>query len=682
MFILEIIISSTNYLKMKHIKKLSFLFLFLVFSQNFFAQLLTLNELETIISKPNWNDANSKLTNKNWEFSSSEEGASERFNTITWAYNKNEYGESLAWLALKSYEDKIAKIYYQITSKSAYTRILKDLESKSYTLQKSEVKNNEIVTTHQNSKYILEINIGNSDNDKNVYLVVLIKRYSIYDTENGKKFVYYDDNSKKKEYFLINGKLNGPYKRYHPNGKLKEESNYVDGLENGLYTEYNDKGTKIFECNMLNGLFEGKAIAYTDGKTSTITNYKNGELHGEVVEYFKYYIFDEKDEFNYKLIGEYDKGAKSGTWKLYNYENGGKYKLLNIMNYSNGLLHGYYQRNERDSLIFANYENGVLDGGYKVYQQEYTPLASLFIDVDTSELILLAKGNYINGKKEGLWKFNSSNSFSYCSYKNDMKSGPYFMRIDLYKEDGIPYNIFQEGLYHQDNREGRWIMYSVKDKLIRSFNYKHGLLDGEHVFYNEGDKIQEVKQFSKGVFIEMLVFDSIDSTPLKKFEFFDYADSSYKLKYSNYSEKGKTSKVYRVLQEENNNADFLEFFNLEIENQDIIYLEGEILKYDINDNLLIEGNMLKNDKIGIWTYYSPEQNVKYIVSYNDNPLSEKYYTYKGELFSGNFLFLNRDNNYEEHRKIKKGLRNGVTKFVDLTTGETIKKVKYKEGILK
>ena len=52
------------------------------------------------------------------------------------------------------------------------------------------------------------------------------------------------------------------------------------------------------------------------------------------------------------------------------------------------------------------------------------------------------------------------------------------------------------------------------------------------------------------------------------------------------------------------------------------------------------------------------------------------------LFSGEFTYINEEDNIKEIRKIKNGLRNGNTEFIDINTGKRIKKVKYKDGKIK
>lgn len=50
-----------------------------------------------------------------------------------------------------------------------------------------------------------------------------------------------------------------------------------------------------------------------------------------------------------------------------------------------------------------------------------------------------------------------------------------------------------------------------------------------------------------------------------------------------------------------------------------------------------------------------------------------------ELFTGEFVFINEEENIKEERKIKNGYRNGKSTYIDLNTNKIIKKENYKNG---
>jgi antitoxin component YwqK of YwqJK toxin-antitoxin module len=96
----------------------------------------------------------------------------------------------------------------------------------------------------------------------------------IYNNFCGVVRTYYDNKKTKlcKEYFTMNGKIEGVYKIYHPYGQLWIEVNYIDGMENGIYKAYHDNGQLYKEVNYIDGLKQGIFKSYWD----------NGQLYEEV----------------------------------------------------------------------------------------------------------------------------------------------------------------------------------------------------------------------------------------------------------------------------------------------------------------------------------------------------------------------------------------------------------------
>jgi predicted adenine nucleotide alpha hydrolase (AANH) superfamily ATPase len=87
--------------------------------------------------------------------------------------------------------------------------------------------------------------------------------------------------------------------------------------------------------------------------------------------------------------------------------------------------------------------------------------------------------------------------------------------------------------------------------------------------------------------------------------------------------------------------------------------------------------------IGLWTFYYYDQNVKIEYNYSKNKqTNEKYLKLNGELYSGEFIYYDNENGVKEERKIKDGLRNGKTIYIDIKTKKTINKENYKNGELK
>ena len=174
--------------------------------------------------------------------------------------------------------------------------------------------------------------------------------------------------------------------------------------------------------------------------------------------------------------------------------------------------------------------------------------------------------------------------------------------------------------------------------------------------------------------------------PIRKFEIFDEYSNRYKCKYTQYNTNGKTSQVYWVKKEDDISHNWFELsFLLKLKNSDesLIYKDGEFNVDNKNNKPLITGEYFKEKKVGEWSYYFYPQKVKMEIKYDDNTLTEeKYFDLNNSLFTGDFTYINEEDNIKEIRKIRDGLRNGNTEFIDIKTGKRIKKVKYKDGKIK
>lgn len=778
------------------------LLLLLLINQILFGQKLTLNDLENICSKSNWESVNQFLMNKNWEYYESGKGDSERYSTITWSYEKTYDDKASAWFYLYTYEGSPNKISYSVFNKPSYSVIQNSLNANGYKLDNSEIEDNELISTYSNSKFILKITTEKREKDTSssfdksitAYRFLLIKKSSVYDPDNGKRTAYYYGDTKEAEYTLKNGKIDGVLNIYYKNGQLKKTGLYKNGEANGKFIEYDENGNKIYEYYMANDSKNGKLIAYENGKISNSTNYKNDVLNGENVEY---YYNKETGEPIYKLIGSYVNGEKNGLWKLVYMDKEDGDKILTKTNYSSGLKNGFAQDIKGDSLIVANYANDKLNGDYKVYFDLRRFIAGGTIQTDTTKLALLVKGkyendlqvghwqyfditntlreegSYSNGQKSNEWKSyytnwqdrdegtmpyakqlyliqnykfgklnGTSKRFSYLhnekykcdkldeknqpvdsctryvyekvleisnykdnklegpfelrdsinevvakgNYKNNLKDGKWFQRYSDIDLVGSTYYYYMEGNYKDDKREGQWVLYYKKGEVNRTFNYSNDELDGEFIVWNEQNKPKEKKQFKYGKLRELVIYNSLGIEPIRKFEIFDEYSNRYKCRYTQFNSSGKTSQVYWVKKENEINHHWFDssFLSKLKENDEmIIYKDGEFLVYNENNDTLIEGQYYKKNKIGSWTYYFYPQNVKLEVKYDDGILTEeKYFDLNNSLFSGDFTYINKDDSIKEIRKIKEGLRNGNTEFIDINSGKTIKKVKYKEGKIK
>ena len=182
-----------------------------------------------------------------------------------------------------------------------------------------------------------------------------------------------------------NGKKHGQWSGFFDNKQvIKYEGTFNHGVETGTFTFYNDNPAhtvmatrdfskqpnaaytifyddlknKVSEGNVVNRIYEGvwKYYHRNSKEVMTIENYKNGELNGKRIVFYK----------DGKVAEEaiYQKGKRNGIYKKIS---------------GNGIV-----------LEEANYQNGELQG------------PAVYKDADGN---VVAKGNYKNDQKWGTWQF-------------------------------------------------------------------------------------------------------------------------------------------------------------------------------------------------------------------------------------------------------------------------------------
>jgi uncharacterized protein len=89
----------------------------------------------------------------------------------------------------------------------------------------------------------------------------------------------YHDNAKtqlKEEYYEVNGKIEGVYKKYYYNGQIYIICNFINGILHGEYKSYHKNGQLFNECYHVDGKLNGEYKQYhNDGQVWTIIKYVN-----------------------------------------------------------------------------------------------------------------------------------------------------------------------------------------------------------------------------------------------------------------------------------------------------------------------------------------------------------------------------------------------------------------------
>jgi len=545
---------------------------------------------------------------------------------------------------------------------------------------------------------------------------------------NGKKnglLKVYEDNKLSYSNTFKNDVKTGQYIEYYYNdetGKLqlKQVGEYFNGEKSGTWKLYfieDDNTERLLKFenytrDAKNGLFQD-----IKGDSLIVGNYKNDELHGEYKIYrdftrslFGGVIRTDISKLTLTSEGSYYEGRESGYWK--NYDLTGT--LISEGRYSIGQETGewkhYYtnwinDKGESESyskqlFLVQNYSNGKLDGKstrYSYLNEEEYPCSEIDENknpLDTCKRYVYQKvletTFYKNDKRNGPFELRDSLNeiIAKGNFKEDLKDGEWLHRYSDKDINDETYFIYQNGNYSKDKREGKWVQYYTEGKIAETFNYRNGDLHGEHIAWNNQNKPREKKQFNYGKLTELITYDSLGINPQNKYEIYDEKHNSYKCrKIEYYNDNTSASQEYWVKKEEEINHHFFELtFALSIgkySDGTTGYRDGEFKLFNTNNQPIVTGKYYKEDRIGLWTFYFYNQNVKIESNFSqDKRTDEKYFTINGDLFSGEFIYNDEENGIIEERKIKEGLRNGKTIYIDSKTKKTIKKESYKNGELK
>lgn len=737
--------------------------------------------------KTSWDPVNQLLLSKGWTYYESEQGDTDKYSTITWSYDKNDYSDKAkGWFYLYTYNGLPNKVYYQVFNKQPYFLIQKALSS--YKVVKSDVRDDYIMTTYEDAKHYITITTEKTENEEygtaiTAYTITVINRAGVYDADNGKKAVYWEDSGTiKAEYTLRNGQIQGETKTYYENGRLERIGHFVNGKMHGKFIDYDEEGNKVEEFNASNGMRNGLTTLYEDGRVSETFSYLNDEKNGV----YNSFYYDDEGQLRAKYTGAYLNGNRHGLWQLI-YLKEEKPRVISFENYVNDRLNGPFQSVQKDTVIVANYVNGNLEGPYKRFHDFNRWLTGSVINTDLAKLQLVVEGeyrdslrnghwryydivgsltmdgNYVDDRKHGEWKYyypkyvdaNSKEtefanklyliatyshgklhgkSVRYSEiestpipcvdsesdtcfqrkfikmtetlhYKYDDLDGPYLLvdstgavqvsggyskgkrsgewtiRHDGKDKEGTPYHYFEKGTFNAGLRDGRWSSYFEEGFTFKTQTFKSDVLEGEAILWASKNIPEFKMQYAKGRIIELLSYDSIGKLD-NKYEITDVSSGSFRCQWTHYY----PSEIFiqNVLVQQSFPNDpyvFMVAFSKAV-TDDAVISDGPIL-YTSNGRKLLEGTYLNDRETDVWTYYYYDQNMKLQKLFSKGQLQrEKFLTLDDQLYTGDFIFDDKESGLRIEYKIKNGVKDGKAQHVDPKTNKVIKKETFKGGILK
>lgn len=655
-----------------------YIIIFLLCSNLVAAQDVSLSDLENICRNKNWEPVNTFLMNKGWEYFTSEKGDTEKYDIISWSYEKSYGDKAKGWFNLYSYEGKPSKITYSVFNKKAYQLIFNSLKSKNYKLQESKIEDNIIYSTYSNDKYFLEVSteqLKDEDDFSNEsvtgYNFIFIAKSSMYDPNNGDKIQYHEDGGIEAKYTLKDGELEGEFIYYYSNGNIQKKGVFRNGLQNGQFFEFDELGNLIAEYTMINGKKHGKYTSYENGEVSVEKFYKEDALNGSFISY----LYNNGRVVG-KTKGEYLDNKFNGRWEFFYLEDNEE-KLLTYKNLKNGLLNGAFQEVKGDSVIIGTYQNDKLHGTIRIYRDFFAGIINNIPRTDTTEITLRALGRYAKGSKTGIWNYFDETGYliKKGEYTNDQKNGIWSYYYPKYVNDeGEPLEyagkLYLTEIYSEDELNGESIRYSYIDKfkykcdtiiyekkldscfnqrLVKVFNkvsYKDNLLNGPAVFKDSiGNIIQRgnyLNDQKDGLWLERYLIDYIEEP------FYINSEGIYKKglkqgKWKEYLDEGLVLASYN-LHDGSFHGDQIKFVNNGKPSRITKYVYGklkEIYRYDsLGENLLKKYELQEfshSAKVKLISYKDnyPEMSLEYTVETDEEPLNY-------ENFELNFLLKIRN----------------------------------------
>lgn len=231
------------------------------------------------------------------------------------------------------------------------------------------------------------------------------------------------------------------YSENHKNGVLWRKGKVIrkagssKPIVTGIWKYYTEQGELEKTGNWNNGSKEGEWKEYSNGSLIKKSTYKNNKKNGEELNYDEFgklskrshFIDDEKtgafelyDNERLKFSGNYINGKEEGELKCYNEDGIGIHK---IMNYKNGKfidqMVGTSPNNKRNGeWIYAREDVGIISTS--TYKDDVKVGIEKTYWPDDFVYITKSKGNYVNGKKDGRWKyFNEEEKLCFISSFKD-----------------------------------------------------------------------------------------------------------------------------------------------------------------------------------------------------------------------------------------------------------------------
>ncbi|MDR2038349.1 MAG: hypothetical protein LBQ60_10550 [Bacteroidales bacterium] len=400
------------------------------------------------------------------------------------------------WVFYTEMGDTLEIINYQLGKKSGY-----------YYTYETVTEKNKVTTRYLKSK---ELYLDDKREGKAFYYYPDGEIRRLINYKNGKKqgaakefdkngmvitmFEYHNDYMISREFInRMNEKeeKTGIWRTFYDDGTVKEEGIYKDGVPDGTTKMFSEKGRLINERTYREGRIIEEGIQTKIEAIEVITYYADSVTFKQKGIYLDtvpigMHIFYRPDGTPEKAVRYNESGRRTaegpvnenekreGLWSNY-FETGA---LRSRGNYLNDRQNGEWTFYSVDgkSEQTGQFRNGVMEGEWKwlykngtVFRQETYEKGKLNgMSVQYSDsATVAAKGEYVEGEREGEWMINVG-------------------------------DVREEGNYVFGLKDGVWKTYYEDGKLYHRGNFIQGNPDGRHEFYYPDGTLKEEQYYVMG----------------------------------------------------------------------------------------------------------------------------------------------------------------------------------------
>jgi antitoxin component YwqK of YwqJK toxin-antitoxin module len=447
---------------------------------------------------------------------------------------------------------------------------------------------------------------------------------------------YYHDSTVSSEGWMRDGKPDKYWKSYYPDGTIRTEGNRKDFLLDSTWKFYNSKGKLQSEITYLKGIRHGISRKYLEDGIEEF-DYVEDTIKG-IANLFSY-------TGSLLRTVPYENGKENGLAKLYDTLG----TIIGTIEYVDGypIKREYINRTD---------QNGMKQGHWNFFWEN----GNLKLD-----------GYYQNDKKSGYFKHydKTGNFLQIEKWENDIliEDAPQTKQLDRKVDYHSNGKIRTAAYFYKGVPDGIRREYSPDGEVVNSYMFRNGVLVGEGIVDDNGQKQGEWKEFYE---TGKLRADGkyINSKPTGKWRYY-FENGKVEITGS-YTKKGQKDGEWiwyyvngNILSIENYSDGLLdgETFTLTVEGDTLehgLYVDGEEdgkWMY-VNDSVLIEGTYNMGKKEGAWkTYYSNGKLKRYepyhddeldgkSVFYWENSVKKAEYTYINGLLNGNAYQYDIDGN--------------------------------------